>query len=131
MHTDMLIHKTSGQKVYNIEKHYELATIEFNSVEMCVAEQKNASAMKKPLAKKDVSAANKMIPIVAKDDASTEEKEGYDAKKDAPILKKPHTDFVLAAMSAASGEEVLMNHEELYATVSDSDWMKSAPDNLE
>ncbi len=129
MHTDVLIHKASGQKVCNIEEHYGLATIEFNPMEMTVA-MKNQE--EKPVAKEDASKENSPIvtkddaPIEkeeydAKDDAPTEEKEDTMQKEDAPTLKKPHTDPVLAAMSAASGEEILMNHQELYATVPDPD----------
>jgi hypothetical protein len=117
-------------------------------MKMCVAEQKNAPAMKKPVAKEDAPAANKKTSIVAKNDAPTEENKEYDAKnnvsnekeeydakddasteekedtmqkEDAPTLEKPHNNPVLAAMSVASGEVILMNHKELYVTVSDSD----------
>jgi hypothetical protein len=123
MHTDVLIHKASGQKVCNIENHYGLTTIEFNPMKMTVASQKNAPSMtkeeEKSLTKEDASEENS--PIVTKDDAPIEEKENTMQKEDAPTLKKPHTDPVLAAMSAASGEEILMNHQELYATVPDPD----------
>ncbi len=94
----MLIHETSGQKVCNIEKHYELATIEFNSVKMTqVATQKNALSMTKPLTKENASEENSSI--VTKNDASILKKSNKTQKEDAPTLKKLHTDPVLAAVS--------------------------------
>ncbi len=68
MHTDVLIHKASGQKVYNIEKHYGLATIEYNPVEIThVAEQK----MIPTVAKKDVpKPKNQDTKSLAKEDVS-------------------------------------------------------------
>ncbi len=142
----MLIHKTSNQKVCNIEKHYELVIIEYNSMKITqIATQKNVFSMtkeeEKSLTKKDVSKENSSI--VTKDDASIE-KEEYDAKDDVSIekkentmqkenvsiLKKSHTDLVFVAMSVASDEEILMNHQELYVTVSDSNRLKSVSNNL-
>jgi hypothetical protein len=145
MQEDVLIHKTSGQKVCNIEEHYGLATIEFNPVEMSVAVKKitppvakedvsnlkeNVPLMTKPLAKEDASEEN--LSIVTKEDAPTEEKEGYGAKEDAPTLKKSDTDPVFAAVTAvSSGGEKLVDHKELYGPgTPDPDWLKSAPDNL-
>jgi hypothetical protein len=127
MQEDVLIHQTSDQKVCNIEKHYELATIEFNPVNFAVEKippvtkedasdlKENAPLMTKPLAKED---ASKMTPIVTKKDAPTEEKMNTKQKDDASILKISDTDPVLAAVTAASGEQ---DHEELNATVLASD----------
>jgi hypothetical protein len=110
-----------------------------------IATQKNVFSMtkeeEKSLTKKDVSKENSSI--VTKDDASIE-KEEYDAKDDVSIekkentmqkenvsiLKKSHTDLVFVAMSVASDEEILMNHQELYVTVSDSNRLKSVSNNL-
>jgi hypothetical protein len=141
MQEDVLIHKTSDQKVCNIEKHYGLATIEFNSMEMSVAVEKtpsltkedasglkeNAPLMTKSLAKEDVS---ENPPIVTKEDAPTEEKKNTVQKEDAPTLKKSDTDPVLAAVTVASDEGKLMNHKELFVSATPaSDWLKSAPDH--
>jgi hypothetical protein len=126
MQEDVLIHKTSDQKVCNIEKHYDLATIEFNPVEMNVAVDKissltkedasdlkeNVSLMTKPLAKEDASKENP--PIVTKDDGPIEKKMNTKQKEDAPILKKSDTDSVLIAVTVASDEEKLVNHQELF-----------------
>jgi hypothetical protein len=130
MQEDVLIHQTSGQEVCNIEEHYGLATIEFNPVEIThVADEKNAPLMAKPLAKEDVSEENP--PIVAKEDASTEERMDTEQKDDAPTLKKSDTDPVFAAVAAApSGGEKLVDHQELFGPATPaSDWSKSAPDN--
>ncbi len=113
MQEDVLIHKTSGQKVCNIEKHYGLATIEFNPVEIThAAVEKNAPLMAKPLAKENASEENP--PIVAKEDAPTEKKMNTEQKEDAPTLKKPHTDPVLAAVTVTSGGGKLVDHQELF-----------------
>ncbi len=87
--------------------------------------------MTKPLAKEDASGLKENPSIVAKEDAPTEEKEGYGAKEDAPTLKNPDTDLVLAAVAVSSGEEKLVDHQELFdPAIPVSDWLKSAPDNL-
>ncbi len=92
--------------------------------------KENAPLMAKSLAKEDASEENP--PIVATDDGPTEEKMDTEQKEDAPTLKKPHTDPVLAAVAAAeavaSGGEV--NHQELFGPATPvSDWLKSAPDH--
>jgi hypothetical protein len=110
MQEDVLIHQTSDQKVCNIEKHYELATIEFNPMEMSVAIEKITPS----LTKEDVSELKENPPIVAKDDSPTEKKMNTEQKDDAPTLKKSHTDPILTAVTVASGEEKLMNHKELF-----------------
>jgi hypothetical protein len=52
MQEDVFIHQTSDQKVCNIEKHYELAIIEYNPVKITnVAVEKFTSS----LAKEDAS----------------------------------------------------------------------------
>jgi hypothetical protein len=143
MQEDVLIHQTSDQKVCNIEKHYGLATIEFNSVKMSVAVEKiissltkedasdlkeNVSLMTKTLTKKDASEENPSI--VAEEDAPTEEKMNTKQKEDASTLKKSDTDPVLAAVAVASGGEKLVDPKELNASViSDPDELKSASDN--
>jgi hypothetical protein len=126
MQEDVLIHQTSDQKVCNIEKHYELATIEFNSMKIThVADEKNVSLMTKPLTKEDVSKENPSI--VTKEDVPTEEKKNTMQNDDVSILKKSDTDFVLTAVTVASGEQ---DHEELNATVLASDQLKSVSNNL-
>jgi hypothetical protein len=136
MQEDVLIHKTSGQKVCNIEEHYGLATIEFNPVEIThAAVEKNVSLMAKPLTKEDALELKENLSIVAKEDVSTEEKMDTEQKDDAPILKNPDTDSVLVAVAAAeavpSGEGKLVDHQELFGSaISASDWLKSVPDNL-
>jgi hypothetical protein len=128
MQEDVLIHQTSDQKVCNIEEHYDLATIEYNPMKITnVAVEKitpsltkvdasdlkeNAPLMTKSLAKEDASKENP--PIVTKEDVPTEEKEGYDAKEDAPTLKNSDTDPILTAVTAPSGGGKLMNHKELF-----------------
>jgi hypothetical protein len=131
MKEDVLIHQKSDQKVCNIEEHYELATIEFNPVDVAVEKitsslakedasdlKENAPLMTKPLTKEDASKENPSI--VAKEDAPTEEKMNTKQKDDAPTLKNSDTDPVLAAVTAAeavpSGEEKLMNHQELFGS---------------
>jgi hypothetical protein len=105
MQEDVLIHQTSDQKVCNIEKHYELATIEFNSMKITsVAVEKISS-----LAKEDVSKLKENLSIVTKEDASIEEKMNTKQKKNASILKKSDTDLVLTAVIVASDEEISMN----------------------
>ncbi len=144
MQEDVLIHKTSDQKVCGIEEHYELATIEFNPMKITHAAvekitpfltkedaldlKENVSLMAKLLAKEDVS---KMTSIVTKEDASIEEKKNTMQNHDAPTLKKSHTDLILAAVTVvSSGEEKLMAHKELFGlAIPASDWSKSAPDN--
>jgi hypothetical protein len=128
MQEDVLIHKTSDQKVCGIEEHYELATIEFNPMKITHAAvekitpfltkedaldlKENVSLMAKLLAKEDVS---KMTSIVTKEDASIEEKKNTMQNHDAPTLKKSHTDLILAAVTVvSSGEEKLMAHKELF-----------------
>jgi hypothetical protein len=107
MQEDVLIHQTSDQKVCNIEKHYGLATIEFNPVKMSVAVEKTSS-----LTKEDVS---ENPPIVTKEDAPTEEKKNTVQNDDAPTLEKSHTDLILAVVAVVpSGGEKLMNHQELF-----------------
>jgi hypothetical protein len=121
MQEDVLIHQTSDQKVCDIEKHYELAIIEFNSMEITsVAVEKISS-----LAKEDASELKENPSIVTKEDAPIEEKMNTEQKEDASTLKKLDTDPVLTAVAAASGEEISMNQ-----IISDPDWLKSAPDNL-
>jgi hypothetical protein len=124
MQEDVLIHQKSGQKVCNIEEHYGLATIEFNPMDVAVKKtpsltkedasdlKENAPLMTKPLTKEDASKENP--PIVTKEDAPTEEKMNTKQKDDAPTLKKPDTDPVLAAVTVASGEGKLMDHQELF-----------------
>jgi hypothetical protein len=118
MQEDVLIDHKSDQKVCDIEEHYDLATIEFNSMNVTV--EKITSS----LAKEDASEENP--PIVTKEDVPNEEKKNTMQNNDAPTLKKSDTDPVLTAVTAASGEQ---DHEELNATVLASDWLKSAPDN--
>jgi hypothetical protein len=91
--------------------------------------KENAPLMAKPLAKEDASEENP--PIVAKEDAPTEEKMDTEQKDDASILKKSDTDPVLAAVAAVlSGGEKLVAHKELFGPATPaSDWLKSAPDN--
>jgi hypothetical protein len=131
MQEDVLIHKTSGQKVCNIEEHYGLATIEFNPVEIThAAVEKNAPLMAKPLAKEDALELKENPPIVAKEDAPTEEKMDTEQKEDAPTLEKSNTDPILAAVAVPSGGGKLVNHQELFGPATPaSDWLKSAPDN--
>jgi hypothetical protein len=142
MKEDVLIHKTSGQKVCNIEEHYGLATIEFNSVDVAVNKtpflaKENASDLKenvplmaKPLTKEDALELKENLPIVAKEDAPTEEKMDTVQKNDAPIPKKSDTDPVLAAVAVPSGGEKLVDHQELIGPATPaSDWLKSAPYN--
>ncbi len=119
MQEDVLIDHKSDQKVCDIEEHYDLATIEFNSMNVTV--EKITSS----LAKEDASEENP--PIVTKEDVPNEEKKNTMQNNDAPTLKKSDTDPVLTAVTAASGEQ---DHEELNATVLASDWLKSVPDNL-
>jgi hypothetical protein len=97
MKEDVLIHQKSDQKVCNIEEHYDLATIEFNPVDVAV--EKTSF-----LAKEDASEENP--PIVAKEDAPTEKKMDTEQKEDASTLKKSDTDLVLAAVAVASGGEI-------------------------
>jgi hypothetical protein len=150
MQEDVLIHQKSDQKVCNIEEHYELVTIEFNSMKMSIAVEKiisfltkedvsnlkeNASLMTKSLTKEDVSKLKENLSIVTKEDASIEKKMNTKQKENVSILKKSDTDFVLTAVTAAeavsSGEEKLVNHQELISpAIPASDWLKSAPDNL-
>jgi hypothetical protein len=126
MQKDVLIHKTFDQKVCNIEKHYDLITIEFNSMKMSVAVKKisfltkenvsklkkNVSLMTKSLTEEDVSKENSSI--VTKEDVSIEEKMNTKQKDDVSILKKFDTDFVLITVTVASNEEKLMNHQKLF-----------------
>jgi hypothetical protein len=123
MQEDVLIHQTSSQKVCNIEEHYELATIEYNPVKITnVAVEKitpslakedasdlkeNAPLMANSLTKED---ASENPSIVAKEDVPTEEKMDTKQKDDAPTLKNPDTDPVLAAVAVASGEGKLVDH---------------------
>jgi hypothetical protein len=130
MQEDVFIHQKSDQKVCNIEKHYDLVTIEFNSMNVAVEKiisfvakedasnlKENVSLMTKLLTKEDVS---EMISIVAKEDAPTEEKKDTVQNDDAPTLKKSHTDPVLAAVATAvtvsSDGEKLVNHQELFGS---------------
>jgi hypothetical protein len=124
MQEDVLIHQKSDQKVCNIEEHYDLVTIEFNSMNVAVKKtssltkedasnlKENVSLMTKLLTKEDVSKENPSI--VAKEDVPTEEKMNTKQKDDAPTLKKPDTDPVLTAVTVASDEGKLMNHQELF-----------------
>jgi hypothetical protein len=128
MQEDVLIHQKSGQKVCNIEEHYELVTIEFNSMNVAVEKitsfltkedasnlKENASLMTKSLTKED---ASKNLSIVTKDDDSIEEKMNTKQKDDVSTLKKSHTDLILTAVMIAvtvtSNEEKLMNHQKLF-----------------
>jgi hypothetical protein len=142
MKEDVLIHKTSDQKVCNIEEHYGLATIEFNPVDVAVNKipslakenasdlKENAPLMTKSLAKEDALELKENLSIVAKEDAPTEEKMNTVQKDDASIPKKSDTDPVLAAVTVSSGGEKLVDHQELFGpATSASDWLKSAPDD--
>jgi hypothetical protein len=130
MQEDVLIHQKSDSKVCNIEEHYGLVTIEFNSMNVAVEKitsfltkedasdlKENVSLMTKSLTKEDVSELKENSPIVAKDDGPTEKKLNTVQKDDVPTLKKPDTDLVLAVVTIASGEEKLMDHKELNASV--------------
>ncbi len=70
--------------------------------------------MTKPLTKENSLELKENPPIVANEDASIEEKMDTMQKEDAPTLKKPHTDPVLAAVTVVSDEEILVNHQELF-----------------
>jgi hypothetical protein len=97
MQEDVLIHKTSGQKVCNIEEHYGLATIEFNPVDVAVKKtpslakedasdlKENAPLMAKPLAKEDASELKENAPLMAKPLAK---EDALELKENLPIVAK-------------------------------------------
>jgi hypothetical protein len=131
MQEDVLIHKTSDQKVCDIEEHYELATIEFNPMKVTHAAiekitpsltkedaldlKENVPLMTKPLTKEDALKLKENLPIVTKENAPIEEKMNTKQKENAPTLRKSDTDPVLTAVTAVlSCEEKLVTHKELF-----------------
>ncbi len=131
MNQNVLIQKTNDKKVCDIEKHYELLTIEFNPVP--------------PINKKTIVKQEDVVPIINQKEknvnsiAVKEDVVLINQKEKNSVMKTPHN----GSFAASGGEDdvpVPVNFDKKNPTLnkvsmnsknSKPDWSKDASDNIE